>query len=78
MERPGYYVEGKFFAGKSAQAIAFAQFRADEFGRNVAVQVRDFDGSIREIGHAAPGERQLAVAEDNNGAGDDGELDEAA
>ena len=62
MDRAGYYVEGRYFAGKSAQAIAFAQFRADEFGRNVVVQVKDFDGTIREIGHASPGEQQLQVA----------------
>lgn len=37
--RPGYYVEGKYFAFREAQAMAFAQFRAGEFGRDVKVEV---------------------------------------
>lgn len=62
MERAGFYVEGKFFGNKSAQAIAFAQFRADEYGRNVDVQVKEFNGTIREVGTATPGTRELQVA----------------
>lgn len=42
MDRPGFYVEGKFFAGRGAQANAFAQFRATEFTREVEVKFVDF------------------------------------
>lgn len=58
MDRSGYYVEGKFFGGKVAQAQAFAQFRADEFGRNVSVQVKDFNGEVRDVGFASPTKNQ--------------------
>lgn len=42
MDRPGFYVEGKFFHGRGAQANAFAQFRATEYGREVEVKYVDF------------------------------------
>jgi hypothetical protein len=60
MSRIGYYVEGKFFYHKSAQAIAFAQFRADEFGRDVTVTLKDFNNEVREVGTASPSVAQVA------------------
>jgi hypothetical protein len=49
MDRIGFYVEGKYFAGRSAQAISFAQFRANEYGRSVIVQFVDHDKSVRIV-----------------------------
>lgn len=39
--RPGYYVEGRYFAERFHQAEAFARNRAREFGRPVAVHRAD-------------------------------------
>lgn len=44
MDRIGYHVEEKYFGGRAAQAMAFAQFRANEFGREVKVHLIDFSG----------------------------------
>lgn len=41
MDRIGFYVDGKFFAGRHAQATSFAQFRANEYGRDVEVKYVD-------------------------------------
>ncbi len=59
MERVGYYVEGKYFSGKAAQAIAFAQFRATEFGREVNVHLKDFSGEVKVVDTKKP-EKQVA------------------
>lgn len=62
MDRPGFYVERKFFAGRGAQARAFAQFRATEFGREVEVQYVDFvTNKVSVIDVMAPqNEQQVA------------------
>ena len=62
MDRLGYYVEGRYFAGKKYQAIAFAQFRANEFGRNVEVHFHDGEGSIKSIGISSPNNIEEQVA----------------
>ncbi len=37
MTRLGYYVEDKYFGNNKHQAIAFAKFRAQEWGRSLEV-----------------------------------------
>lgn len=37
MTRPGFYVEGKYFAHRLAQATARANFLATEYRRDIAV-----------------------------------------
>jgi GTP-sensing pleiotropic transcriptional regulator CodY len=34
---PGFYIEGKFYGSKLGQALAKAQFRADEYSRAVDI-----------------------------------------
>ncbi len=41
MQRLGYYVEGKYFAGNKHQAIAFATNRSVQFGRTVRVSFKE-------------------------------------
>lgn len=62
MERFGHYVEGKFFAGKAAQANAFAQFRANEYGRNVSVQYVDYAKNVSVIATLSPQAQEQQVA----------------
>lgn len=43
MNRHGYFVEGKHFRGNMHQAVAFAQHRANEYGRAVTVKLIGYD-----------------------------------
>lgn len=52
----GYYADGRYFSSKKHQAIAFAKFRANEFGRSVEVTFVDDTGQSRVIGVADPDE----------------------
>ncbi len=63
MNRLGYYVEGKYFAGKKHQAVAFATFRAQEYGRPVDVQFHDGEGVIKVIGTAQPTQEEVTAAQ---------------
>lgn len=54
MARLGYYADGRYFSGKKHQAVAFAKFRANEFGRSVEVTFVDDTGQSRVIGVAEP------------------------
>jgi hypothetical protein len=56
--RLGYYVEGKFFAGKLHQATAFAQNRANEFSRNVKVTFVNHDLTEKVIDNRKPVQNQ--------------------
>lgn len=64
MDRLGYYVEGKYFKGNKHQAIAFAKFRAEEFGRSVDVMFTGDAGVSTLVGTANP----LAQEEDQSAA----------
>lgn len=61
MDRFGFYVEGKYFAGKPAQANAFAQFRANEYGRNVDVQHVDYAKNVNVVATLSPQTQTLAA-----------------
>lgn len=61
MVRFGFYVEGKFFAGKAAQANSFAQFRANEYGRNVNVMFVDYGKNKSIIATLAPQSKPMAA-----------------
>lgn len=61
--RLGYYVEGKFFAGKLHQATAFAQNRANEYSRNVKLTFVNHDLTEKVISTLKPAQnQQQAVA----------------
>jgi len=46
MNRIGYYVEGRYFGNRVAQAIAFAEHRVREFGRAFKVEQKDHTGQV--------------------------------
>lgn len=54
MDRIGFYVDGKFFAGRHAQATSFAQFRANEFGREVEVKYVDHTKTVSTVDVVVP------------------------
>lgn len=60
MDRHGYYVEGKHFGGRVAQAISFAKFRATEFGRPVEVTLIGYDKSTKIVETCQPEKKQVA------------------
>lgn len=62
MIRHGYYVEGKFFANRFAQAEAAAQFRATQFGRPVELKYLSPQGEVMKTWTYEPGQKQLSVA----------------
>lgn len=47
--RIGYYVEGRFFNTKDAQAIAYARNCANQFGRSIKVMFYDHTGKGRVV-----------------------------
>lgn len=59
--RVGYYMEGKFFANKHHQAIAAAQFRANEYSRNVKVTFVNHDQTEKVIQICKPLQMQKAA-----------------
>lgn len=54
MDRLGYYVEGRFFHNKVAQAIAYAEHCVRTFGRNVKVYHVDHEKKGRIIKNIKP------------------------
>lgn len=63
MKRLGYYVEGKYFAGRKAQAVAFASFRATEYGRPVDVIFVGDTTQSDVVGTAVPTTQEVTAAE---------------
>lgn len=58
MDRFGYYVEGKYFAGRAVQANSFAQFRANQYGRVVNVQHVDINKNVCIVATLSPQQQE--------------------
>lgn len=49
MNRPGYYVEGRHYGVREAQALARASHLASTYGRPVDIRLREFGGKVRTV-----------------------------
>lgn len=63
MPRLGFYVEGKYFAGKLHQAVAFATFRAKEYGRSVDVTFVNQNEQLERFKTITPTKEEIIAAE---------------
>lgn len=58
--RPGFYVEGIYFAHRKAQAEAKAQNLANQYGRAIKVIHKTFEGKDELFSHIRPQEEVAA------------------